>query len=116
MNNGLDFLYNFSDSDKQRLERYVELPEKINHAEMIDLGKLELENGYINLSVIFFPSQFWVAEIHSSVSGKTFMVGTGSGSLTGTWTQKVSYWERMVNLVNGWNVESDEMFEIEEVK
>jgi hypothetical protein len=113
--NGFDFLYNFSNDDKELLELYnVELPEKISHAESIDLGKLELENGYIKLSVMFLPSEFWEAEIHSNVTGKTYKVDTGSGHLTGRWLKEVSYWEQMVNLVNGFEVKNDEMFEVKE--
>jgi hypothetical protein len=111
--NGLSFLYNFNESEKELFEESgLDVSKKINHGEQYHVGKIELENGYIDLSVTFMPASFWEAEIHSKVTGKTYKVATGSGSLTGKFMKKISYWEQMVKLVDGDQVKEDDMFEI----
>lgn len=62
--------------------------------ETVNLGRIytDEEFGYIEAEVTCLPAQFWKFKVHSDESEKTYIVETGSGSLS-------EYFDTMVKMV-----------------
>lgn len=76
----------------------IDYPGQPPHFERTYLGKIEVEEGgFIELSVMATPAEFWYAEI-VTIEGKSYSLGTGSGDLETFWPSFILVAEGMLSI------------------